>query len=119
MRLRIELSICFWECNISRQLRREVNNWIVDLGMLDYHLSDTRIIEGNLENALAINRIILLTKKVIYNVMKKERKPHFLNVKYEVKSFYYQEKYRRYIKGSRAKIEKQYSWLVNFYDNDD
>ena len=43
---------------------------------------------------IAINCIILLTKKVIYNSIKKERKPHFLNVRYEVKSFYYQEKYR-------------------------
>ena len=79
-------------CEISRQLWAEVNNWIVELGMLDYHLSNTRIIEGDLQNALSIKSIILLTEKVIYKAMKKERKPHILNVKYEVKSFYYQEK---------------------------
>ena len=41
----------FLECNISRQLWKEVNNWIVDLGMLDYNLSDTRIVDGDLEKA--------------------------------------------------------------------
>ena len=67
---------------------------IIELGMEHYILSNNRIIEGDLENTLAVNSIILLTKKVIYNAMKKERKPHTLNVKHEVKSFYYQEKYK-------------------------
>ena len=42
--------------------------------MLDYHLTNNRIILGDLENALSINSIILLTKKVIYNAMKNEKK---------------------------------------------
>ena len=47
-------------------------HWIIELGMENYHLSDSRIILGDLENALSINKIILMTKKVIYNAMKKE-----------------------------------------------
>ena len=104
-------------CEISRQLWAEVNNWKVELGMLDYHLSNTRIIEGDLQNALSIKSIILLTNKVIYNAMKKGRKPHILNVKYVVKSFYYQEKYRQYINGNRTRFEQQYNLLVNLYEN--
>ena len=88
---------------------------IVDL---DNHLSYTRIIKGILKR-LSDKQYNVTHQIVIYNAMKKERKPHFLNVKYEVKSFYYQEKYRHYIKDSRAKFEKQYSLLVNFCDNDD
>ena len=94
----------------------EVRNWIEELGMLDYHLTNNRIILGDLENALSINSIILLTKKVIYNAMKKEKNPHILSVKNEVKAFYYQEKYRQYTKGNRTKYEKQYNLLVNLYD---
>ena len=52
------------------------------MSMVDYNLSDMRKIVGDLENALAINCIILQTKKVIYNSMKKERSPHFINVEY-------------------------------------
>ena len=55
--------------------------------------------------------------KVIYNAMKKERKPHILNVKYEVNSFYYQEKYRQFINGNRTMFEKQYNLLANLYEN--
>ena len=84
--------------------------------MKDYHLSDMRIIVGDLENALAINSIILHTKKVIYNAMKKEQTPHIINVKYEVKNFYYQEKYRHYIKGIKLQFEKQHNLLCNLYD---
>ena len=70
--------------------------------MTDYNLSDVRKITGDMENALAINCIILLTKKVKYNAMKKERPPHFMAVKNEVKNCFYQEKYRLYIKGKKT-----------------
>ena len=86
--------------------------------MVDYNLSDMRKIVGNLENALSINCIILLTKKVIYNSMKNERSPHFMNVKYEVKNFFYQEKYKQYIKGRKNQFDKQYNLLCNYYNND-
>ena len=77
-----------------------------------------RKIVGDSENALAINSIILLTKKVIYNSMKKKT-PHIINVKYEVKNFYYQEKYRYYIKGKKHQLEKQYNLLCKHYDTKD
>ena len=103
-------------CEESQHLWTEVQEWIIELGMVHYILSNNRIIEGDLENTIAVNSIILLTKKVIYNAMKKERKPHILNVKHEVKSFYYQEKYKQYIKGHRIRFEKQYNILSNIYD---
>ena len=84
--------------------------------MTDYNLSDMRKILEDLENALAINCIILLTKRVIYNSMKKERPPHFINFKYEV-NFFYQEKYRQYIKGKNNEFDKQYNLLCTYYDN--
>ena len=90
------------QCEISRGLRLDVGNWRVKLGMENYHLSDTRIILGDLENASSINTIILLTKKTIYNSMKKEHKPNIINVKNDVKNFYFQEKYRQYIRAARV-----------------
>ena len=38
-------------------------DWIIELGMENYHPSNERIIVGDLGNALAINSIILITKK--------------------------------------------------------
>ena len=80
------------QCRISRELWDGVRDWIVEIGMLNYNLSDTRIILGDMENAVCINSIILLTKKVIYNAMKKEQKPHIAQVKNDVKKFYFEEK---------------------------
>ena len=85
----------FLECTQSIRLWCAVRDWIVELGMVDFNLSDMRKIVGDMENAPTINRIILLTKKMIYNSMKKEKSPHFLNVNYEVKNVFYQEKYRQ------------------------
>ena len=56
-----------------------------------------KISVGDLENALAINGIIFLTKKEICNAMTKEPK-RILNVKYETKNVYSQNKYRHYVK---------------------
>ena len=45
---------------------------LVRLGMPDYQITEERIIVGDLENASAINIIILVAKKVIYNCIKKK-----------------------------------------------
>ena len=105
------------ECQHSISLWENVSTWIRELGMQDYNLTASRIIIGDLENAIAINSIILHTKKVIYNAKKKEQKPSIINVKHEVKIFYYQEKYRQYIKGRRVQFDKQYNLLNMYYDN--
>ena len=63
------------ECIHSIRLWSDVRDWIVEFGMVDYNLSDMRKIVGDLEIALAIKFIILLTKKVIYNSMKKRDLP--------------------------------------------
>ena len=104
----------FLDCIHSVKLWSDVRDWIIQLGMTDYNLSDVRKITGDMENALAINCIILLTKKVIYNAMKRERPPHFM----AVKEFFYQEKYRLYIKGKKTLFDKQYNLLCLYYDND-
>ena len=103
------------QCHISRELWGGVRDWIVEIGMPNYNLSDARIILGDMENAVCINSIILLTKKVIYNVMKKEQKPHIAQVKNDVKKFYFEEKYRHYIQGKGCLFDKQYFLLNNFY----
>ena len=101
----------FLDCEISIDLWNEVQ------GMDNYNLSQSRIILGDMENAMAINTIILLTKKVIYNSMKKEQRPHILNIKNEVKKFYYEEKYRCLLRSKGTLFEKQYILLSNIYVN--
>ena len=50
-------------CQHTRSLWDLVSEWIRDLGMPEYNLTTSRIIIGDLENALAIDSIILLTKR--------------------------------------------------------
>ena len=67
------MQFMFLNCEFSKQLWLGVNDSIYELGMQDYHLSNMKIIVGDHENALAINSIILITKKVIYTAMKKDK----------------------------------------------
>ena len=89
-----------------------MNNWIIELGMENYHLSNDNIIVRDLENALAINSITLITKKVIHTSIKKEQQPSILNVKNDIKNFYYQEKYRHYIIGKGQQFDEEYLLLT-------
>ena len=49
--------------------------------------------------------------------MKKEQQPNTLHVKNNIKTFYYQEKYKHYTKGRGNQFEKQYLLLSNIYAN--
>ena len=105
-------------CDNSIDLWRRIELWIRELGMADYNLSFDKIIMGDLENATCINTIILLTKKSIYNAMKKEQIPSSIfSIKNDVKNFYFLEKYKHYVKGKGIQFEKQYSLLSNIYTN--
>ena len=83
--------------------------------MVDYNLSPDKIILGDMENATSINTIILLTKKIIYNAIRKEQKPSIINVKNDVKNSYFLEKYRHYVKGKSILFDKEYLLLSNIY----
>ena len=106
----------FIKCRIVRDLWAEVRNWIVEMGVPNYYLTEEKIILGEFEKSVCINTIILLTKKVIYNAMKENKKPHLLYVKNETKNFYFQEKYRLYIKEKRLFFERKYALLYNIYE---
>ena len=104
-------------CNNTIDLWGRVELWIIELGMANYNLSPDKIILGDLENATSINTIILLTKKTIFNAIKKEQIPNIFSIKNDVKNFYFFEKYRHYVKGKGKLFEKQYSLLSNIYVN--
>ena len=57
-----------------------------------YHLLNSKVVLGDLKNALSINTFILITKKIIYYAMKKEQVPHLANMKNDIKNFHFQKK---------------------------
>ena len=51
------------ECENVKDLWLKVENWISDIGLVNYHLNNKNIILGELYKAHWINAIILITKK--------------------------------------------------------
>ena len=80
-------------CAIISDLWRRVNNWIKEIGFINYNLTESKIILGDLENGNIPTTVILLTKKVMYNSFKKGKEPVIQHVQNETKNVYYQEKY--------------------------
>ena len=97
-------------------INARIESWIRELGMEEYNLTQEKRILGDMENSTCINTIILITKKVIYNSMKKEQKPCIFQIKNDVKNFYFLEKYRHYTKGKKRLFDKQYALLSNIYN---
>ena len=64
-------------CAHTKELRNEIAIWITGLGMVDYNLSESKIIMGDLENALAINSIILNTKESNLQLYEKRTKDEY------------------------------------------
>ena len=91
---------------------------MIEIGFHDYNLSDSRKILGDLENGPIVNSIILLTKKVIYDSFKKEKKPAFIHIKNEVKNHYYLEKYMQYTNRKKYQFDKKWHLLNIYYEND-
>ena len=103
-------------CDCTNNLGNSIESLIKDLGMPEYHITKEKIIVGDLDNASAIDSIILIAKKVIYNCMKKEQKPCILYVRNNTKKCYFQEKHRLYVKGQKNLFDKQFQLLANVFD---
>ena len=93
-------------CPIIKTLWSDINKWLSEMFFLDYSPAESREILGDLENSPIINSFILLTKKVIYDSLKKGKKPSLVHIKNEVKNPHYLEKYNHYISRRRQLLEK-------------
>ena len=60
-------------CTVVANLWDLINDWIIELGFLDYKLSDSTKILGDLKNGTVIDFIILFIKNVIHDAFKQEK----------------------------------------------
>ena len=99
-------------CRVSRQLCSDINVWIKEMGMLDFHLSNTKFLIGDLETE-CLQSIPL--SYILQKGMKKEQKLHILSVKNNIKN-YFQKKYRYYRMGRKRVFDKDDILLPNLPD---
>ena len=81
-------------CPIITELWKKVNSWLREIGLIDYNLTESKIILGDVENGNIPTTVILLTKKVIYNAFKKEKVPVLQQVQNETKKNLFPRKIR-------------------------
>ena len=73
------------ECGKVKTLWTEVENWIAEVGVVDYRI----IILGELQTAHWINAVIILTKKTIFNSRTNNTCPTFVSIKNRWKTITY------------------------------
>ena len=103
------------DCNIVRDLWSSVENWIRSLGMIDYHLTDSKKILGDLENPSQINIILLNVQKTIYQPKLDSRSPTLLMVQLNLRKVFNHEYYKSIINDKKPIFERKWSLLLNFF----
>ena len=105
------------KCPVIVELWEQVNEWLKEIGFINYNLTETKKILGDIDNGNITTTIILLTKKVIYNSFKKDKLPSIHHIKNETKNFYYLEKYEFYLKHKIHIFNKKWNLLTTYYSN--
>ena len=99
------------ECDNVKNLWLNVENWIAEIGVVNYHLNNKTIILGELHKAHWINAIILITKKVIFNARTGITIPTF-----QVKNLYKYEKYKYTLCDREDKLEQRWGILLDYFE---
>ena len=76
----------FLRCVVVKQLWREVENWISQVGVVDYVITEEIIILGELKKSHWLNSIVLITKKIIFNAKINMTIPNMFCIKAGVKT---------------------------------
>ena len=103
------------KCPVIVELWEQVNEWLKEIGFINYNLTETKKILGDIDNGNITTTIILLTK--IYNSFKKDKLPSIHHIKNETKNFYYLEKYEFYLKHKIHIFNKKWNLLTIYYSN--
>ena len=103
-------------CSKVTSLWRDVENWIRNLGITEYHLTERRKIIGDLENSGQINIIILNTKKTIFQSKRDGTQPTIHQVKSNVQQCYLYDKYKAIINDKEYIFGKKWSLFQRLYN---
>ena len=104
------------ECGKVKTLWTEVENWIAEVGVVDYLINERIIVLGELQKAHWINAVILLTKKTIFNSRTNNTCPTFLSIKTQVKNLYTYEKYKYTLCDREDKLEKRWGMMLEYLE---
>ena len=104
------------ECENVKDLWLNVENWISEIGVINYNLNNKTIILGELHKAHWINAIILITKKVIFNARTGTTIPTVDSIKIQVKNLYKYEKYKYTLCDREDKLEQRWGILLDYFE---
>ena len=108
----------FLSCAVIRQLWRDVENWISQIGVADYVINEEIIILGELKKSHWLNSIILLTKKIIFTSKLNLTIPTMFCIKAEVKSLFEYEKLKFILLDRYDLLEKRWGMMLEYFEDD-
>ena len=108
----------FLHCVIIRQLWREVEIWISQIGVVDYIINEERIILGELKKTHWLNSIILITKKIIFTSKLNLTIPSIFGIKAEVKNMFEYEKLKFILIDRYDLLEKRWGMMLDYLEDD-
>ena len=104
------------ECENVKILWHEVEEWIEEIGVIEYMINDNIVILGELQRAHWLNAIILITRKTIFNAKTNLSSPNFECVKRQVKCLFNYERQKYTLMEREDKFKKGWGMLLDYYD---
>ena len=104
------------ECEIVQTLWHNIEEWISAIGVIDYSITNSVIILGELQKSFWLNAIILITEKPIFNARINETMPFLESIKTQVKNLYIYEKNKYTLMERMDKLEQRWGMLLEYYE---
>ena len=103
-------------CAQIQTLWHQVEDWISNIGVIEYSITKNIIILGELQKSFWINAIILITKKTIFNARINETIPNFESIKSQVKNLYIYKRNKYILIEREDKLEQRWGVLMEHYE---
>ena len=104
------------KCSKSRNLWREFEIWLSEIGLADYIIDEQTIILGENKKSFWINAIILITKKVIFNAKLNCKTPSIFSVKFQTRALFNQEELKYNILQRNENFVKRWGLLIDYFE---
>ena len=106
----------FLQCEIVKGIWREVEDWISQIGVVDYVVTEGTIILGELNKSHWLNAIVLITKKTIFNAKINMTSPDMYCIRNGVKTLFEYEKLKFTLLDRYDILEKRWGMMLEYFE---
>ena len=105
-------------CTQSQQPWREVEDWLMEIGVREYTIDEQTVIFGDLQKSYWIIVVILITKKAIFNAKIDGKIPKLFSVKNNTISVYKHDLLKFRLMQKEDLFKKRWGMMIDYMEEE-